>query len=201
MVKTEYSGKAYTWSLVTYASIRDLNKLLSYSKHWAYCFHDKDINEETGELKVPHFHVICTFDNQVSLEHIRALLESGQNTLGECRRKCGSNWIPLNVSSLYAYLIHQGYEDKYQYDETERVVDSTHYWQRFDQYKKPSGDNEFITDLLGAYHTRGEFLLEMGKKYGRDFIKNYKSYEDYRNNLMVYTLSETEGDENENLCS
>ena len=33
-----------------------LEHIKSYFDQWAYCLHDKDVNDETGETKKAHYH-------------------------------------------------------------------------------------------------------------------------------------------------
>lgn len=200
MEQTAWSGRAYTWSLISYATIEELERLFREAKHWAYCIHDKDVNEESGELKERHIHVLVTFEKHQSFPQICALIDSNQNTLGECRRKCGDKWINLNVQCLYDYLIHYSYTDKYQYDESERVVDDGSYWARYEKGKRPTGD-EFLADLLDEYMNERDLLQTMAKKYGRDFIKNYERYVAFRYKLGYrYTESGERITEYEDIC-
>lgn len=200
MIKTAWSGSAWTWSLMTYASFEELERLKARCKHWATCLHDKDVDEETGELITPHIHMLCTFDNQIALSTIIEIIGSNQNTLGECRRKNGDKWVNLNIPQLYDYLIHKGYDDKYQYEETEREIDSWDYWKRYDRDAKPSND-DFLKDLCGVYLNEREFLIEMGAKYGRDFIKNHSYYCKFRYKLGYgYTESRERITDYEDLC-
>lgn len=189
---TEYSGRAYTWSLISYASNEELQRLFDSAKHWAYAYHDKDTNED-GIPKEPHTHIIVTFEQQKSIKSIQDIIASEQNTLGECRRKCGSTWIPLNIKSLFDYLIHEGYPDKYQYDPEERVYDSTKYWGRFITDKTAFDSNsDFFNDLTAPYKSIYELELFMAQKHGKDYIKNRVAYLSFRNQVLLEELTQND---------
>ena len=171
-----YDGRAYTWSLVSYAPYSNLLDLFDAAKHWAYCYHDKEESE-------PHYHIIATFNQQVSLNTIRETISSEQNTLGECRRKCGNKWISLNVKALYGYLIHLNLPDKYQYDVKNRIVDDMQYWLRYDELAevKKSEDNEILLqDILRQDMSHSDWELYMIKTYGKEFIRHRRHYNEFR---------------------
>lgn len=196
---TAWSGRAYTWSLITYADFVSIDRLLSETQHFAYCIHDKDC-DENGEQVTPHVHILCTFEKNVSLNWIKEKMNSTQNTLGECRRRCGNKWTTLNVQGLYEYLIHEGFPEKYQYSPEDRKVDNTEYWKKYERRLRESSD-EFLIDLLADYINERELMLTMAKKYGRDFLKNYERYIAFRNKLGYgYTESRERLSDYEDLC-
>lgn len=187
-----WEGRAYTWSLVTYAKEEERQRLLDEAKHWAYAVHDKD-SDQDGELIEPHTHIIATFEQQVSIEKIKKILGSDQNTFGECRRKCGSTWVKLNISELFRYLLHRGYEDKYQYDDEVRVIDSILYWRQYENIQGGAqSDNEtFLKDLLSMeYEDERDKIFKLACKYGRDYIKNIRIYTEFANMMLAMERKE-----------
>lgn len=184
----EYSGQAYTWSLTSYASGEEIERLLRIAKHWAYCLHDKDKRvDEQGEVVdvEPHTHIICTFEQRKSLEQIKKALASESNTLGMCRRKQGDEWTGLNVKGLYQYLIHEKETDKVRYQKEDRVVDEISYWKRYEDNDNVNDNNaELLKDLTADYETEKEFLVYMALKYGASFIRYNKQYLDFRARIL-----------------
>lgn len=77
--------------------IRD--KICSY----AYILHDKDIIEDSGELKKPHYHIILLFHKQ---EHTKPILKLFKTNVYETIK---------NLNGCIQYLVHKGYDNKYQY--------------------------------------------------------------------------------------
>lgn len=177
------NARAYTWFCVTYAKPKEYQALLNKAKHWAYAHHDQDfIIEDDGNMKPkePHTHIIVTFEQKQSFEQIRALVESEQNTLAQpCNTKDGQG--RECVRGMFKYLIHEGEDPniKYIYDKSRRKTDDDAYWQKRigeDLQSLCVGD-DFLDDLISQDFS----VLAMGKKYGRDFMKNYARYVDYRN--------------------
>lgn len=85
--------------------VKALEHIERYYKY-AYIKHDKDANEETGELKKEHIHVVVEFQNAKYNTAVAKELEITENYIQECR----------NVENALEYLIHYNEEKKYQYD-------------------------------------------------------------------------------------
>lgn len=74
--------------------------------------HDKDINP-TGELKKPHYHVICQYANTTTQKNVK------ENV---CDLVNGTLPIKLeNIKGMYRYHIHYENPEKYQYDDRDRT--------------------------------------------------------------------------------
>lgn len=181
--------RAYTWGVVSYASLDEIQPLLDKAKHWAYCVHDKDtIIDDTGKRvpKETHTHIIVTFEDEQSQKQVRSMVNSNQNTLAQPLKNTirRTNMNGESVRGLWKYLIHedQDPEEKYLYDTWERKCDDLEYWQHrckeeADAFAK---DDSFFEDL-----TSSEFSVEaMGRKYGRDFMKNINHYLAYRSAVI-----------------
>lgn len=170
------SERKYTWAIVTYASREEFQPLLDKARHWAYCLHDKDfVTNDTGARvpKEPHTHIIATFEQNVSLSTVRGMVDSKQNTLAQEARTD-------SIRGLWKYLIHEGENEleKHLYDESERICDDPEYWKRRakDDLLQMVSQEQFYEDLLADDMS----ICEMGRKYGRDFIKNLDRYMNYR---------------------
>ena len=69
--------------------------------------HDLDVNEETGELKKAHYHVLMSYENPTTYANVLRFCESFGCTAP----------IPVeSVKGYYKYLTHEGTPEKYQYD-------------------------------------------------------------------------------------
>lgn len=69
--------------------------------------HNKDVHQDTGELKKPHYHVLFIFDGVKSDKQINEVV----------KQICGVGIIKVKSVKAYArYLCHLDNEDKYQYD-------------------------------------------------------------------------------------
>lgn len=115
------------------------------------CFsplHDKDVNP-TGEIKKPHYHVICYYDNPTTSRAVKEYVTDKLN-----------GTIPIKLESMtgmYRYHIHLDNPEKYQYDDRDRK-----FFNGFDVNK---------VDSL-TYTEVSKLLLEIQK-----LIKNNKIYE------------------------
>lgn len=174
--------RAYTWGIVTYATESEFSPLLQASKHWAYATHDKDfIVDDTGEIKPKetHTHIIVTFEQFKSFKQVRELVQSEQNTLAQPITNKDRNGAD-SVRGLFKYLIHEDEDPtiKYIYDKAHRHTDDDAYWERRigKELEDLSDKDSFFEDL-----TSEDFSVAyMGRKYGRDFMKNYGRYLEYR---------------------
>lgn len=153
----------YRWSLVTYASEDELIDLKSKALHYAYILHDSD-------NVTPHIHFLCTFQQQISLSRIKSIISSTQNTLGQ---RLFSN------TAMYSYLTHENLEEseKAIYDSSKIICDDIDFWTLSHNTKEEENES-FIIDLINLSP------YEMAIKYGRDFIKNFARYQEFRNILI-----------------
>lgn len=74
---------------------------------WAYILHDKDYNEETGEVKKSHYHALLEFENARGFNSIRKTFEGAHIEKA------------LGASAYGNYLLHNGKPDKYHYSQEE----------------------------------------------------------------------------------
>lgn len=96
--------------------------------------HDKDLNP-TGEVKKPHYHVICYYENP-----------STQKSVKECVTDKLNGTIPIKLESMvgmYRYHLHLDNPEKYQYDDRDRK-----FFNGFDTNKVDSLTYTEISKLL-----------------------------------------------------
>lgn len=73
--------------------------------------HDKDLNP-TGEVKKPHYHVICYYENPTTSRAVKEYVTDKLN-----------GTIPIKLESMlgmYRYHLHLDNPEKYQYDDRDR---------------------------------------------------------------------------------
>ena len=103
--------------------------------YFAYILHDKD-TKETGEIVEPHYHLLIVFKNARSFEAIQRLFVGAH--IEET----------LNIVSAVNYLVHNGKPNKYAYDKSAIVTNSTNWLNsKFQVVKR----EEFIEDKLPFY--------------------------------------------------
>lgn len=162
--KSTSSSRCYWHSLVCYSAPNTFRPLLDKACHWAYAYHDLDL-DKYGNLKPPHYHILVHFKQARSLNSCKKYVLSTQNVFGEeCRSPLGA----------YEYLWHKNDADKYQYDKSIVVCHSPLYWDKFLPDIRDRTNIDFIEDLFN-----GVDMVTMAKRYGRDYMKNYRSYEEF----------------------
>ena len=157
------------WFVESYLSEYEFRPSLDKASHWAYILHDCDDCE-------PHYHILLHYSNsRTGLSVLRDFI-GYQNTRVE---KC------ISPIACYEYLTHKNCPEKYQYAISRVISHNPVYWERFlpsvRDRTTDKVDTDFIEDLLFGVELN---YLEMAKKYGRDFIKNWRSYEDFREQCL-----------------
>ena len=147
----------YSFSLVTYnTNESDFQPLLDKANKWAWILHYKDKAD-------PHIHILCTFKQNKSFEVVRKMVEGEQNTFVEPLR---------DKYKAYQYLTHENEdEEKAAYEESEIHCNDTSYFQK--GLSKSVDNSEFVFDLLDSRMSLAEKII----KYGRDYARNYRTYE------------------------
>ena len=111
-----------------------------------------------------------------------------QNSISSIREKFESengNTLAKPIDNLkiaYEYLWHKNEIDKYIYNKEIVKYDDENFWSKVEQEEREDTqkNEEFVDDLLSNEYDR----VEMAKKYGRDYIKNLKNYEYFRNQII-----------------
>lgn len=163
----------------TYASTEEVERLLEVLNpdEYAYIVHDKDVNKD-GTPKEPHIHLLMYKKSTFRLTKLFTFTE--QATRVE---------VPRSKKYAYEYLTHKNDPDKTSYP-----VDAVH------EYHK--GANTFSVTPQEARENRNLELLDdignltrrqMAEKYGSDYIKNYRRYEEF--------MSVVERDETQEKCA
>lgn len=175
--------RARNFSMTTYLTREEIEQYVSRANiaNYAYIPHNKDVYDddikddtgavvhEKGSLKVPHFHLVVSFVNARTLSAVKSdFLGYSQNTLVE---------LVKDLESALAYLTHKNAPDKYQYPID--IVCSNYGYFRGDYSSATIEDNtafRIINDMeMGYSH------YALVRKYGRDYVVNYKRYCDMQN--------------------
>lgn len=159
-LNNDKSYRDYNWCLVSYAPIEELQPLLDIATHYAYILHDKD------NCKDKHYHILVAFEVTKSFNQLTEFINS---------LKLKQNVFKAAIKdkySAYKYLTHNGWQDKYQYNEDCIISDNNVFWSGV-KVKTDKGFN-VIEDIINGF-TR----YQLAKKYGRDYIINYQKYEEF----------------------
>ncbi len=116
--------------------------------------HDKDKNP-TGEVKKPHYHVICYYENSTTQKSVKELVCDLVNAT-----------IPIKLESMqgmYRYHIHQDNPEKYQYDDRDRTF-----------------INGFDTNKVNSltYTEKSKLMIEIQKLVQNEHIFEYSDLMD-----------------------
>lgn len=130
--------KGRNWAFVVYPeSLPENWKDIIAETGLPMCFsplHDKDVNP-TGEVKKPHYHVICYYENGTSCKCVKENVTDKLN-----------GTIPIKLESMtgmYRYHLHLDNPEKFQYDDRDR-----HFFNGFDVNKVDSLTYTEISKLL-----------------------------------------------------
>ena len=175
--------QARTWSLVVYNyDAFDLMIQLSTIEslvHYAYIVHSKDV-QENGEVKKEHIHLLVNLSVPVTLKWLERRLYTFNSLEGTLIGE------PVTDKRMcFRYLTHKDDKDKYQYNDNEVLSNDLYYWTS-DLKDKTSDVLEMIDDI-----TKRTSLRTLAKKYGKDFMKNYRSYIEFASNVVYQETGET----------
>lgn len=179
---------ATTIALETYATEDEFKKALLCKKEFivnlAYIVHDKD------EGRDPHIHAVITLTESMQLKRICGWLKNCKDFKGSIANTFAEEL--LSAEAMVTYLTHDGQEGKHQYLDTEiKVLEGIqdargHLKGKLDKARESKERKEarkaeseednvaFLDDLIARKPHR-----EMARKYGRDYMKNYKQYRQF----------------------
>lgn len=197
MKSSTASKRFYTWDCVSYLPEEAVKKLcIEQAKNWAYAYHDKDVwseedekenpKHEAGTPKTPHFHILLCLEREKSFDALLRIVKlyGAENTRIEPISK---DWIAERLEYMWHDPSNGHAAGKYQYDREIVKYSSRQWLDKYIKGEEPTSNDEFLDDLLAP---ASEFsVVKMARTYGRDFMKNFKNYLDFRK----YALAEQTG--------
>lgn len=168
----------YKYFIRTYYTINDCLALMTHLRennnllHFALIEHNK---EETT-----HVHMLLTFKQAISPQNIYKKLNlisnlDNQNTEFE---------LPNDFGACFEYLTHKNNIDKYQYEEERIYSDNIVFFKNSAKQNQYKSNQEFIDDLLTLDY------LSMALKYGRDYIRNFTSYNNFKGIILAKSIED-----------
>ena len=163
-------ARSKNWFLVSYLPLDVVSERIAhlvskqYVRFYAIAEHDKDISED-GEPKPRHVHILLNLFNGRTLGEVTRHFIDASLDAGNCFGK-----VVGDKKICFEYLTHKNDSEKYQYDidivECNDIMffmgDSTDYDEQTYCIIKDMLDNLPLLDLV--------------KRYGRDFMIHYNSY-------------------------
>lgn len=164
----------YSFKMISYNTLEFIvEKLNERSANYYIVEHDKDLNEN-GETKEKHFHIVFTVPVRMRFKQVFNLFNAGeeQNTLVQ---------VSDDLTHDIRYLTHKDNPEKHQYDDSEIISNNV---ERYNKYVGGRCDtdeekNEIFIDDLCSFSVR-----EMCIKYGRDYMRYYKQYNEVKEMLL-----------------
>lgn len=112
-------SESYNWVRDPYGEERYCKRLEAWVdknlyrlSHWAYVYHENDVNLISGEKIKPHFHFGICFDNNHSSSVKTLYQEFGLTCISQIIAKGSKQWNWNNWLSLTEYYNHDGCEGK-----------------------------------------------------------------------------------------
>lgn len=126
--------RSRTFTIELYPEWANFNDILAYIKkfNYAYIVHDKDVaNQETGEIKKMHAHVVLKYRSRRTLSSVKAEYKTigvPDNLINTC-----------NERAMLRYLIHVDDLDKYQYQKSDVITNMQDVFEKalFDEITPP----------------------------------------------------------------
>lgn len=176
LITTHKLFEAKSYFVLSYAPPTELTEFLNKCNFFAYIYHDCDEKE-------PHYHYFLTFSNNKNPYNLaREMLCGRYSFMIENVR---------NRKACLRYLIHLDDGDKFQYPLANVTSNNFGAVERACRIYQPTEDNgEFIKDI--CYKNPYENAI----KYGRDYIRNFAKYQEFRGVLINENLTpQIENDE------
>lgn len=158
-----HKARSRNFFIRTYLKPEEFEPITKAAKNWAYILHDKDGGE-------PHYHIIAVFKNARTEDGIRATIPSEQQTRIEI--------IKNGIEACYRYLTHEDNPEKHHYSKDEIQSNEKGY------FEEDKAENETAEQMLDDI-LQGLTLRELARRYGRDFMKNWRKYTEFAYNVMI----------------
>ena len=154
--------RARQFFIRTYLNPDEFEPIIKAARNWAYILHDKDGGE-------PHYHIIAVFKNARSEGGIKATIPNTQQTRIEI--------VKNGIEACYRYLTHEDNPEKYHYSKDEIQSNGKGYFE--ENKAEHETAEQMIDDIL-----QGLSLRELARRYGRDFMKNWRKYIEFARAVM-----------------
>lgn len=184
-------GKAKYWSFIGYPESmvenweEDISRILQLP--YAYCVHDKDVLQETGEVvkhRKAHVHFIVAFNNTTTYNHVLKIAKKlgAINTVEAC----------INVRWCYDYLIHDTDDSrnkgKYVYAESERILGNGFDIGSYEQVStsdKIAMTRELMTlACSGQFYNFLDFTTYVTTNYDDKYVAEFIAHQSLLNNIV-----------------
>lgn len=169
--KVSWSKTAqYTFFTFVCYNLDDLYKIINDDnvRDFAWIKHRPE-----AEKKTVHWHILVRCENKTTwtMWNEREFLE---NVI------IAPSIYRAGAYKMYEYLIHKNNPEKIQYSYDDIVSDNKRYWEGLKSDGSSRGRCSVENNLLFLDDLLNLSPFDMAVKYGRDYIKNYAKYRDFR---------------------
>lgn len=190
----------YNFTLVIYEddeNFEDQMESIKQTQEAIWIRHDQDVNEETGELKKPHYHVVIKLKTNCTISALAKNLNVQENMIEPVKK---------SLNGCLKYLIHYGDDKKYNYDKEDVQSNSDKLKTRFlDLVAKDTPEVEKIITIQEFIDTFPDFVkISTLSKYAQKnniwdaFRRNYAIIKDLANEHNAKLCGELYGYKNTN---
>lgn len=169
MKKEKKLERSRNWSIIVYnynpLELSIYLQQCEWCLHYALIEHTNDVQEDGKTPKKAHIHVLLNVNSAVSLNWLTTRIYKIKGLDGEIIGETMSDKY-----MMYRYLTHKDDTDKFQYNEDQILSND------FDYFKKQFNDKENDVESLINDILDGRSFRSLCIKYGRDYMKNYKAY-------------------------
>lgn len=157
---------------------------------YAYILHDKDIIQDTGELKKPHYHLYIEFPSQVKSNVIDSLLVSvGGNASMRSNEVTNRNFLAyLTHSTDYAKEIKKSYDYESIVTNWSQEEFKEIYYEALTKANKPSRQKQKVEQTANYFEQAYNILKDNSEIVSYStfvwFLTEQKEYE-----MLEYTIS------------
>ena len=157
---------------------------------WAYILHDRDIIEETGEIKKPHYHIFLQFPDNVKSNVIEKILTaSGSNASALSHDKTNNEFLAYLTHSTKGAKIEKAL---YDFEEIETNFETEEfkvmYLKAVEKASKPSRQEIRVEKVASAFSSLVSIIQENEEIISFSQLCIYLSLQE-ENELLEFAIS------------
>lgn len=165
-------GRYRAFFVRTYAPLDALRDVFAYADKYAYILHDSDVNAD-GTPKAPHSHFIVRYRDNLTPSAFAKKMEQIAPNEQTYFSPLGDKYTAID------YMLHRDSKsllaEKHRYPTSAILTEDIDYFLKSEKEQKEAKNKQFFDDLFEGKLTR----KEMAYKYGRDYAKNVRGYEQF----------------------
>lgn len=139
----------YNFLVELYPEQMDILNNIFNTYECIYILHDKDV-KESGEEVEPHYHIVVKLQNAKTISALAKEFDIREERIEPVKK---------GLTRILKYLIHNGCEDKYQYDISEVKYNSISLYKKLEKsIIDDTDENEKVNDLIDYINESDKFI-------------------------------------------